>query len=155
MPKPYKQGVCCHICGIPIPHDLVNSNHPMFGTIDHVVPISKGGKDCAANRKPAHRLCNQWKGDLEITPRIQERCISHMSMLHKNKYPKTKTIIRQKGEDQFIMLTAVRKRLSAWYAVKIGLTVQESGGIGELVHNLQSWRSFYQENKDAIWACFE
>lgn len=53
----------CSICGLRIPNYIVSSSHPLFGTIDHVIPLSRGGKDKAANRKPAHKMCNKMKGN--------------------------------------------------------------------------------------------
>lgn len=59
----YKDNVACHICGLPIPTWLVCSDHPLFGTIDHIVPKAAGGGDTAENRAPAHACCNQAKGN--------------------------------------------------------------------------------------------
>lgn len=58
----------CSLCGLRIPNYIVSPDHPLFGTIDHVIPRSRGGKDNAANRKPAHKMCNKMKGNaLQIT----------------------------------------------------------------------------------------
>lgn len=52
----------CHICGLacarqsPVPHPL----HP---TIDHVVPLSRGGVHSLDNVKIAHFVCNTMKSD--------------------------------------------------------------------------------------------
>lgn len=60
----------CHICGLIIPVEIVSSKHPLYGTIDHVIPLSKGGKDKASNRAPAHNLCNRHKADKpELSPK--------------------------------------------------------------------------------------
>lgn len=32
-------------------------------TIDHIVPVGAGGGDDEANLWPAHRICNEEKGD--------------------------------------------------------------------------------------------
>lgn len=54
----------CWLCGLRIPHNIVaSSTHPLYGTIDHVIPLSKGGKNHVSNRKPAHLVCNHMKGD--------------------------------------------------------------------------------------------
>src|SRR5258708_6773521 len=53
----------CYLCGLPIPDDIASSRHPLFGTVDHVIPRSRNGADALNNRLPAHRLCNQQKGD--------------------------------------------------------------------------------------------
>lgn len=52
----------CHICGLTIPEDIVSSHHPLFGTVDHVIPLSKGGSKNWRNCAPAHRMCNRRKG---------------------------------------------------------------------------------------------
>lgn len=51
----------CHLCGEPIPRQE-SWPSPMFGTIDHVVPLALGGKHEYANCKPAHLTCNTRKG---------------------------------------------------------------------------------------------
>lgn len=56
----------CHICGLPIPDQIGSPNHPLFGTVDHVIPFAKGGKNRLENRKAAHRKCNTTKGDLHL-----------------------------------------------------------------------------------------
>lgn len=55
----------CSICGLYIPPNIVSSGHPLFGTVDHVVPLSRGGTNGLHNRKPAHRWCNGRKGNAE------------------------------------------------------------------------------------------
>lgn len=55
-------GPVCQICDQPI--DLALSpEHPMGLTIDHVIPLNRGGSNHFANLQLAHRLCNQRKGD--------------------------------------------------------------------------------------------
>ncbi len=61
----------CSLCGLRIPNYIASPQHPLFGTIDHVVPLSRGGKDRAANRQPAHNLCNRMKGN--ANPPTEER----------------------------------------------------------------------------------
>lgn len=58
----------CHLCGLAIPDFIVHPEHPLFGTIDHVVPLSIGGANIASNRAPAHRICNQRKGSAISLP---------------------------------------------------------------------------------------
>lgn len=58
----------CHLCGMLIPPGIVSPAHHLYGTIDHVLPLSKGGRDTAGNRRPAHSWCNSKKGsDIEIS----------------------------------------------------------------------------------------
>lgn len=56
----------CHICGLMIPNDIVSPDHHLYGTVDHVTPRSKGGRESFDNRLPAHRICNIIKGNKDI-----------------------------------------------------------------------------------------
>jgi HNH endonuclease len=58
----------CYLCGLPIPNEIVSPSHPLFGTIDHIIPRSRNGPEATFNRVPAHRLCNSRKGDQVIDP---------------------------------------------------------------------------------------
>lgn len=51
-----KYGNTCHICVKPI-ESMADV------TVDHVVPLSKGGADTLDNMRPAHAACNHEKGD--------------------------------------------------------------------------------------------
>lgn len=56
-----RDGWRCQLCGgrlggQPVPH-------PKAPTIDHIVPIARGGADTPANVQAAHFLCNSRKGD--------------------------------------------------------------------------------------------
>lgn len=62
----------CHICGLPIPGDIASSKHPLFGTVDHVIPRSRGGSNRLDNRRAAHRLCNSIKGNLDLSEHQRE-----------------------------------------------------------------------------------
>ena len=70
--KPLKKGEAnpawCHLCGLPIPDNIVSQAHPLFGTIDHIVPLSRNGTNSASNLGPAHRLCNGRKGNVIVDP---------------------------------------------------------------------------------------
>lgn len=61
----------CWICGGKCDKD-VDSNDNMYPSVDHVIPISRGGKDSWDNVKLAHRLCNTLKGAkvLEVYPPV-------------------------------------------------------------------------------------
>lgn len=61
----------CHLCLLPIPNWIVSYQHHLFGTIDHVVPVSVGGRNILANRAPAHAICNRMKGN--ANPPTSER----------------------------------------------------------------------------------
>jgi 5-methylcytosine-specific restriction endonuclease McrA len=57
-----RDGNLCHICNQEI--DLSLARNSRFGaTIDHVIPLSKGGVDELANLKLAHWICNIKKGN--------------------------------------------------------------------------------------------
>jgi 5-methylcytosine-specific restriction endonuclease McrA len=55
-------GYRCHIC-----NKMTNKNaivpHPMAPTIDHVIPLAKGGTHEPINCRTAHFICNSTKGD--------------------------------------------------------------------------------------------
>lgn len=52
----------CHICGRPIPKDTIWPEVE-YATLDHVIPLNKGGEHSYANVKAAHNLCNSTKRD--------------------------------------------------------------------------------------------
>ncbi len=65
-------GAPCAICGKPIDYDLDwwvdpkdgrRKRHPFSFEWDHRDPHALGGSDGFDNAQPAHRLCNQRKGD--------------------------------------------------------------------------------------------
>jgi 5-methylcytosine-specific restriction endonuclease McrA len=59
-------GNFCHICLNSIDLSL-NRRDPMGFQVDHVIPLSKGGEDKINNVKPSHAICNQQKGNNELT----------------------------------------------------------------------------------------
>lgn len=56
-----KYGGLCHLCGEPV--EMGDPTSPKYATIDHVVPLSKGGRDHMDNLALAHQRCNRKKGD--------------------------------------------------------------------------------------------
>lgn len=66
-------GLPCHICGLPIDYSLTTyvdptdgktKRHPMSFELDELVPVSKGGNPLdISNVAPAHRICNQKRGN--------------------------------------------------------------------------------------------
>ncbi|WP_078628221.1 HNH endonuclease [Streptomyces sp. NRRL F-2664] len=55
----------CGLCGSAVPMDVRVPN-PLAPTIDHVIPISRGGGDTRTNVQLAHFRCNSVKGAREI-----------------------------------------------------------------------------------------
>lgn len=53
----------CQICLRPIDRELPSGNR-MAPTIDHIIPISRGGSHIPGNCQSAHLLCNASKGSL-------------------------------------------------------------------------------------------
>jgi 5-methylcytosine-specific restriction endonuclease McrA len=57
------KGLPCARCGYPIDPTL-NARHPLSFTLDHVIPLSKGGSLLdPANARSMHRRCNSAKGN--------------------------------------------------------------------------------------------
>lgn len=63
----------CAICGRPVDMEL-KSPDPMSPTVDHIIPINKGGHPSDINNlQLAHRVCNRMKSDKLIeTPNAKE-----------------------------------------------------------------------------------
>jgi 5-methylcytosine-specific restriction endonuclease McrA len=55
-------GENCHICQNAIDLQLART-HRYGLTVDHVIPVSKGGTDDMSNLRPAHWICNIIKSD--------------------------------------------------------------------------------------------
>ena len=57
------QGLPCHLCGGAIDYSLP-AGHPMSFEVDEIVPVSRGGDPLdRANVAPAHRICNERRGN--------------------------------------------------------------------------------------------
>lgn len=52
----------CHLCHEPIDYDA-DWLHPLSFTIDHIIPLNRGGADVLENLAAAHRKCNRAKSD--------------------------------------------------------------------------------------------
>ncbi|GAA3215970.1 HNH endonuclease [Streptomyces sp. XM83C] len=52
----------CHLCQRPIPDD-VDRFDALAATVDHVMPLARGGDHIRGNMRAAHRLCNTRKND--------------------------------------------------------------------------------------------
>lgn len=61
------QQLPCWICGHDIGYEL-DFRHPQSFTLDHLVPLSRGGSLLdRANARAAHRRCNSQRGNRLIT----------------------------------------------------------------------------------------
>lgn len=58
----YRDKHICHICGEYVDMAL-ETNDNMYGSIDHVIPVSKGGTHTWDNVMLAHRICNTIKSN--------------------------------------------------------------------------------------------
>ena len=60
----------CHICGDPIDYTLPYL-HPQEFVVDHLIPLSRGGRDDLSNKAAAHRACNRSKSDKDHAPIVR------------------------------------------------------------------------------------
>lgn len=51
--------VACWICRLPITHQ---GHDGQALTLDHIIPVSRGGSNGALNVRPAHKSCNSSRG---------------------------------------------------------------------------------------------
>lgn len=70
-----KYGPLCHIClaaGVTDHRAIILVDAlwpaPLSFTRDHLKPRSLGGRDSMANQRPAHRLCNERRGNRVMSP---------------------------------------------------------------------------------------
>lgn len=67
------EGLPCALCGMPIDYSLP-AGDPMSYELDEIVPVSKGGSPYErANVQPAHRICNQRKGNKTTSNPLDSR----------------------------------------------------------------------------------
>lgn len=57
-----RDGWICGLCGLPVKSELAWPD-PKSASLDHIVPISKGGDHLRANVQISHLDCNMAKGD--------------------------------------------------------------------------------------------
>lgn len=69
-----RDGWRCQICQWLVFRDE-EYPHPASASIDHIVPLSRGGSDVAANKRTAHLFCNIRRGN-KITPEEKELAAS-------------------------------------------------------------------------------
>ena len=58
-----RDGDICQICGLPVVDSDINNGHAgrMYPTLDHIIPLSKGGSHTWDNVQLAHMSCNAGK----------------------------------------------------------------------------------------------
>lgn len=70
--KIFKTQTICGICGKPVDFSL-KYPHPMSATVDHIIPIAKGGHPSdISNLQLAHFQCNRLKSDKVTVPDVQQ-----------------------------------------------------------------------------------
>lgn len=57
-----RDGWTCQLCGDPVDPGLTVP-HPLAPTMDHMIPLARGGEHTGTNVQLAHFLCNSRKGD--------------------------------------------------------------------------------------------
>ena len=60
-----RDGWVCQICN-KLTNQRVAWPHPKFPTLDHIIPLSKGGEHSRRNTQTAHLRCNLSKGDRSV-----------------------------------------------------------------------------------------
>ena len=76
----YASQTNCGICGRPVNFDLKFPD-PWSATLDHVVPVSKGGDPAALeNLQLAHLQCNRQKASKLYEPQIKEKSVSNREL---------------------------------------------------------------------------
>lgn len=69
-----RDGPACYLCGDAVDPDDYEIREgrdgreafvagPLYPTVDHVIPLSRGGEHSYGNARLAHFLCNSTKGD--------------------------------------------------------------------------------------------
>jgi 5-methylcytosine-specific restriction endonuclease McrA len=53
----------CYICGKPVDVTIKDKYNPLAPTVDHIIPLAKGGTNERENLALAHRQCNMAKKD--------------------------------------------------------------------------------------------
>jgi len=57
-----RDGLRCGICGEAVDM-MLKVPDPMAPTLDHIVPLARGGSHSESNAQLAHFICNSTKGD--------------------------------------------------------------------------------------------
>lgn len=74
----------CGICGRPVDKSI-KYPHPLSPTVDHIIPIARGGSSDLENLQLAHRCCNRQKSDKLVESKSVEKVpevISNRALPH-------------------------------------------------------------------------
>ena len=72
----------CGICGHPVDMSLKHG-HPMAATIDHIIPVAKGGHPSDIdNLQLAHWTCNRQKSDKIFKTTQEPKVVSNRNLPH-------------------------------------------------------------------------
>jgi 5-methylcytosine-specific restriction endonuclease McrA len=63
-------GLACHLCGKPI-DERRTYPHDMSPSVDHLVPVSRGGTNVIENLRPAHLVCNVRRSNLPLRGKVR------------------------------------------------------------------------------------
>lgn len=70
----------CGICGRPVNFDKKFPD-PWSATIDHIIPIQKGGAPASLeNLQLAHLQCNRLKSTKTVAPQAKEKAVSNREL---------------------------------------------------------------------------
>lgn len=76
----YAQQSVCGICGRPVDKKLPFP-HPLSPTLDHIIPVQKGGDPVALeNLQLAHLACNRAKGTKLVALQVKEKSTSNRDL---------------------------------------------------------------------------
>ncbi|KOT94554.1 hypothetical protein ADK70_12445 [Streptomyces rimosus subsp. pseudoverticillatus] len=65
-----RDGWICRLCWLPIDPEIAWPS-PMSASMDHIIPLSRGGLHSMINVQSAHLSCNSSKGDHLAVERIK------------------------------------------------------------------------------------
>ena len=73
-----KQNGLCYICCRPVIMDTTYEKEDNFATVDHMLPLSKGGKTNSNNCRLCCKICNSLKSDIEFSERLRQNIIQEL-----------------------------------------------------------------------------
>ena len=83
------EGTVCALCGMPIDKKK-RFPDPMSATVDHIVPVAKGGHPSdLQNLQIAHLICNQVKGS-KTTISLNENLVEEKKIIGNRELPLSK-----------------------------------------------------------------